>query len=61
MVTDGKLTDFQFYLDQHIELDEYRHGVLAGRLLESLRGGDDRLWSAAEQAAIDALRARLPF
>ena len=57
-VSDGKLTGFQYYLDRHIELDEGRHAVLAGQLLETLCGDDTALWHQAEEAACDALRSR---
>ena len=57
-VSDGKLSEFQYYLDRHIELDEGRHAVLAGQLLETLCGDDETLWTLAEGAACDALQAR---
>ena len=57
-VSDGKLSEFQYYLDRHIELDEGRHAVLAGQLLETLCRDDEQLWTLAEEAACDALRAR---
>tara|TARA_B100000029_G_scaffold471639_1_gene511457 strand:- start:264 stop:1157 length:894 start_codon:yes stop_codon:yes gene_type:complete len=57
-VSDGKLSRFQYYLDRHIELDEGRHAILAGQLLETLCGDDAALWNQAEEAACDALRSR---
>jgi hypothetical protein len=55
----GRLTTFVRYLDRHIELDSDEHGPLARRLVESLCGNDPANWQRVEQAAVDALSARL--
>lgn len=56
--TSGGLKDFKYYLDRHIGLDGDEHGPMAHRLLLSLCGSDESRWRIAEQAALDALRAR---
>ena len=55
----GGLEEFRHYLDRHIELDGDEHGPMAGRLVESLCGADPGRWQAAEEAAEQALRARV--
>ncbi|MEE3369124.1 MAG: DUF3050 domain-containing protein [Planctomycetota bacterium] len=57
-ISEGRLNEFQYYLDRHIELDEGRHAVLAGQLLETLCGDEETLWVQAEEAACDALQSR---
>ena len=52
------LDDFLYYLRRHIGLDGDEHGPMAGRLIESLCGTDDR-WREVEGAAVAALEARL--
>ena len=47
------------YLDRHIELDGDQHGPMAARLLQHVCQEDDAAWREAEQAAEDALKARL--
>jgi len=47
------------YLERHIELDGDHHGPMAARLLAGVCGDDDDKWRQAEQAAGDALRARI--
>jgi hypothetical protein len=54
----GGLTLFRHYLHRHINLDGGEHGPMAGRLLQSLCGSDDKNWREAEQAAVTALEAR---
>jgi hypothetical protein len=54
----GGLALFRHYLHRHINLDGGEHGPMAGRLMQSLCGADDRRWSEAEQAAVTALEAR---
>lgn len=55
----GRIDDFKYYLLRHIELDSDEHGPLAARLVSSLCGTDEAKWKAAEDAAADALKARL--
>jgi hypothetical protein len=57
----GALDLFRFYLLRHIELDGDEHGPLAAKLMTSLCGTDISLWTAASDAACDALQARLDF
>jgi hypothetical protein len=53
------LKDFLYYLERHIAVDGDQHGPMAASLLEHLCAGDDCNWQLAENAAIDALSARL--
>ncbi len=50
---------FKYYLERHIELDDDQHGPMAAKLIEDLCGDDLRKWKVAEEAAVDALEARL--
>jgi len=47
------------YLERHIEVDGDEHGPMAAQLLANVCGDDDSQWLKAEQAASDALTARL--
>ena len=51
----GRLKEFKYYLERHIELDGDDHGPMATRLLKSLCGDDKTSWKKAEKAAIDCL------
>ncbi len=55
----GQLDDFQYYLLRHIDLDGGEHGPMAARLMSVLCGDDDARWRSAEEAAVEALQARL--
>ncbi len=55
----GRIDDFKFYLLRHIELDGDVHGPMAAGLVSKLCGTDEAKWKAAEEAATDALKARL--
>lgn len=55
----GKLDNFRYYLNRHIELDSEEHGPMAERMIESLCGNSSVNWHLAELAAKDALQARL--
>eukprot|EP01047_Picozoa_sp_COSAG01_P003339 COSAG01_NODE_97_length_26660_cov_100.642935_11_plen_271_part_00 len=55
----GKLDNFRYYLNRHIELDADEHGPMAERMVESLCGSSTINWQLAELAAKDALQARL--
>jgi len=55
----GSLSQFQYYLQRHIELDGDHHGPLAHRLLSSLCGDSPEHWARATEAAVNALQARL--
>jgi len=53
------LAVFEYYLEQHIEVDDESHGPMALRMLEDLCGDDDNRWAEATDAAKSALEARL--
>ncbi len=55
----GKLDNFRYYLNRHIELDAEHHGPMAERMIESLCGDNASNWQLAKLAARDALQARL--
>jgi hypothetical protein len=55
----GSLDDFRYYLLRHVELDGNEHGPMAARLIEELCADDDIKWRTAQQAALQALDARL--
>lgn len=52
---------FYYYLDRHILLDSDFHGPMSLRMLELLCEGDEVKIAEAEQAAIDAIKARIKF
>jgi hypothetical protein len=56
--TSGSLDVFRYYLNRHIGLDGEEHGPMASRLMQSLCGSDEALWTVAERAATNALEAR---
>lgn len=55
----GKLDNFRYYLNRHIELDSEQHGPMAEQMMESLCGDSASNWHLAELAAKDALQARI--
>lgn len=55
----GGLSDFQFYLQRHVELDGEEHGPLAAQLMTSLCGSDPDRWQGATDAAVACLKSRL--
>jgi len=57
--TAGRLDDFLFYLNRHIELDHEEHGPMAAQLMQSLCGDSEDNWQRAEKAAVASLEARL--
>ena len=57
----GKLALFRWYLDRHIEVDGEEHGPMSLRMVSSLCGSDPVKWQQAEQAAVQAIEARLTF
>lgn len=52
---------FHYYLERHIHLDEDHHGPLALRMLNELCEGNPHKRREAEQAAREAITARLAF
>jgi hypothetical protein len=50
---------FEYYLERHIEVDGDSHGPMALRMMEDLCGGSERKRFEAENAANDALEARV--
>jgi len=52
---------FHYYLDRHIELDGDHHGPMSLRMLELLCEGDKEKLAEAEEAAIQAIKARIKF
>ena len=55
----GRLCDFIYYLQRHIELDGDEHGPMAKRMLTILCGEDDARWQAAAAAAEATLQSRI--
>jgi len=55
----GQVEEFRYYLDRHIGLDGDDHGPKACQLIESLCGQEQTNWKSAENAAKNALQARL--
>ncbi len=55
------LNDFKYYLLRHIDLDGDEHGPMAARLMAVVCGEDDDRWRRAEEAAVEALEARIAF
>lgn len=56
---EGGLTTFIAYLQRHIEVDGDHHGPMSCKMVMELCGDDENLWAEAEQAAVQALQARL--
>jgi hypothetical protein len=52
---------FHYYLERHIHLDEDSHGPLSLRMLDDLCAGDPQRIREAEQAACQAIEARIRF
>jgi hypothetical protein len=52
---------FHYYLDRHIKLDGDHHGPMSLRMLDLLCEGDETKTQEAEQAAIEAIKARIKF
>jgi len=52
---------FHYYLDRHIELDGDHHGPMSLRMLELLCEGEKLKIEEAEEAALQAIQARIKF
>ena len=52
---------FHYYLDRHIQLDGDHHGPMSLRMLELLCEGDASKIAEAEEAALNAIKARIKF
>ena len=52
---------FHYYLDRHIELDGDHHGPMSLRMLDLLCEGNDAKIAEAEEAALNAIKARIKF
>jgi hypothetical protein len=60
-ITSTDAPAFHYYLERHIHLDEDFHGPLSLRMVDTLIGDDPVKAREAEDAAIDAISARLAF
>jgi len=52
---------FHYYLERHILLDQDHHGPLSMKTLEELCKDDPRYLKEAEDAAVQAIEARILF
>lgn len=52
---------FHYYLDRHIELDGDHHGPMSLRMLDLLCEEDEAKIAEAEEAALNAIKARIRF
>ena len=52
---------FHYYLDRHIELDGDHHGPMSLRMLDLLCEGNEAKIVEAEEAALNAIKARIKF
>ncbi len=53
------LKSFVYYIERHIEVDGGHHSHLALEMTTELCGTDVRIWEAATEASINALKARI--
>jgi len=50
-----------YYMDRHVEVDGDEHGPAALKMVQIMCGDDPKKWEEAEQATLQALRARDKF
>lgn len=55
----GKVDQFLYYLERHIEVDGDHHSQLAYQMTAELCGDDENKWAEAEQAVKKALQQRI--
>lgn len=60
-ITAADAPTFHYYLERHVHLDEDFHGPLSIQMVEALCENDDQRRREAEQAARDAIGARVRF
>ncbi len=60
-IVESQAPTFHYYLQRHIHLDEGQHGPLAMLMLEQLIGGNASRQVEVEQAALQAIQARIAF
>jgi len=60
-ITKDQAEVFHYYLERHIHLDADQHGPMSLRMLEILCDNDPIKIAEAEQAAINAVQARIHF
>jgi hypothetical protein len=53
------LSQFKYYFDRHIELDEDEHGPMAYKMVEQLCGDDKQKWEEVKLTAQKSLESRL--
>lgn len=60
-ISDIESPKFHYYLERHIEVDGDHHGEASKRIVEMLCDNDPKKVHEAEQAACDAIQARIDF
>ena len=54
----SRWSKLNFYLNEHIECDDIRHGPMAKKILENICKDDAKKWHRAETASVNALTQR---
>lgn len=55
----GELSDFRYYLDRHIALDEEVHTPMAMQMISELCGDNEDYWDEVIQVSIACLQSRI--